>query len=80
MAANKFGALKTYREQAEPLELAPSGRPKGKRSNPNFEATTLLLGKATKRAVYRALEDRNQQPDLSVLVERLLNEWMSMRA
>ncbi len=56
---------------------AVKGRRPGKRSDPAYEPTTVILRKDTKRLAYRKLEDRGEQPDLSVLIERLLQEWIA---
>ena len=92
MASKKFGALAEFRQaQTEPLDqpepakvisapLAPEkgrGRPAGKRSNPDYEPTTVLLRKQTKRKASRLLEDTDSSDDLSDLIERLLGEWIS---
>jgi hypothetical protein len=51
------------------------GRPHGKRSDPDFKPTTLLLREKTKRAAMRLLEDNGAGQDLSELVEQLLSQW-----
>ena len=92
----KFGAIKNVRQDAprtpEPAEqkiadasmqptlVNPRGRPAGKRSNPDFEPTTIFLRKTTKRSANRALEDMGIRQDLSELVEGLLQIWISERA
>lgn len=65
---------------AEPVKAVPpkgKSRPAGKRSNPDFEPTTLLLRKATKRKASRLLEDTGSEFDLSDLAEALLGEWIA---
>jgi hypothetical protein len=52
------------------------GRPPGKRSDPAFKPTTLLLREATKRTAMRRLEDMGGELDLSELVESLLSRWI----
>lgn len=92
----KFGAIKNVRQEprletAKQLEsvtvevkpqptLIPRGRPTGKRSNPEFEPTTIFLRKITKKIANRALEDGGDCQDLSELVEELLQGWISERA
>jgi hypothetical protein len=61
--------------KAEPRK--GKSRPAGKRSNPDFEPTTLLLRKATKRKASRLLEDTGSEFDLSDLAEALLGEWIA---
>lgn len=53
------------------------GRPAGKRSNPDYEPTTVLLRKLTKKKASRLLEDTESEYDLSDLIETLLGEWIS---
>lgn len=62
-----------------PLPTPPGrgkGRPPGKRSNPEYQATTLLLKEHTKRTATRLLEDKKLGKDLSELTEQLLTEWI----
>jgi hypothetical protein len=64
---------------AAPVVATPAakgrGRPAGKRSDPEFKPTTLLLREKTKRAAMRLLEDKGGGQDLSELVEQLLAQW-----
>ncbi len=55
------------------------GRPPGKRSDPNYQPTTVLLRKHTKKTAVRLLEDANAAPDLSDLIEHLLTEWIQQQ-
>jgi hypothetical protein len=55
------------------------GRPSGKRSNPEFEPTNVLLRKRTKKMAGRVLEDSETGQDLSELIEELLAKWISTR-
>lgn len=59
---------------------AGPGRPTGKRSDPDYEQTTVFLKKETKRAAIRQLEDSGQKPDLSDLLQSLLAKYISARA
>ena len=52
------------------------GRPHGKRSDPDYQPTTVLLRKHTKRTAARLLEDIDARQDLSDLIEQLLGEWI----
>jgi hypothetical protein len=52
------------------------GRPPGKRSDPDYQPTTVLLRKHTKKTAARLLEDTNAAHDLSDLIEQLLTEWI----
>ena len=92
----KFGAIRTVRQeqpasQAEDNEVASvpglqttpmsmRGRPAGKRSNPDFEPTTIFLRRNTKRTANRTLEDSGVKQDLSELIESLLQQWISARS
>lgn len=55
------------------------GRPAGKRSNPSYEPTTLLLRKETKKKASRLLEDIGNRQDLSDLTEQLLSRWIEQQ-
>jgi hypothetical protein len=64
---------------ATPVRSAPvrgRGRPPGKRSDPDYQPTTVLLRKHTKKTATRLLEDTNAANDLSDLIEKLLTEWI----
>ena len=91
----KFGALAEFRHQPQPQEEGKTsplpdppvpplvrgrGRPSGKRSNPEFEPTNVLLRKRTKKIAGRVLEDLETGQDLSELIEELLDKWISTRA
>ena len=90
----KFGALAEFRHQPQEEGNTPAvvmtpptppvvrgrGRPSGKRSNPDFEPTNVLLRKRTKKIAGRILEDTETGQDLSELIEELLNKWISTRA
>jgi hypothetical protein len=52
------------------------GRPHGKSSDPDFQPTTVILRKRTKRTAARLLEDQETGQDLSDLIEELLTEWI----
>ena len=53
------------------------GRPKGKRSNPDFEQVTAYVRKDTYRQTKITLLNREDKLDFSDLVEQLLTEWLS---
>jgi hypothetical protein len=59
---------------AEPVR--GKGRPPGKRSDPDYQPTTVLLRQQTKKMANRLLEDGNTGQDLSELIEQLLLEWI----
>jgi hypothetical protein len=56
------------------------GRPAtGKRSDPDYETTTVFLRKDTKLAAARLLLDDREQ-DLSDVLEKLLSSWVRRKA
>jgi hypothetical protein len=56
------------------------GRPPGKRSDPDYQSTTVIIRKSTKRKASRLLEDQETGQDLSELIEELLTEWIQRQA
>jgi len=87
----KFGAIRTVRQEhseqhfdstpgPQPTPISMRGRPTGKRSNPEFEPTTIFLRKTTKKTANRTLEDSGIKQDLSELIEELLQTWISARS
>jgi len=65
------------RAAKSPVRAGGPGRPAGKRSNPDYEQTTVLLKKKTKRAAVRMLEDAGKKPDLSDLLQALLDQHVA---
>ena len=68
---------------AQPLGSEPvrgRGRPPGKRSDPDYQPTTVLIRKHTKKTATRLLEDTNASQDLSDLIEQLLTEWIQKQS
>ena len=61
-------------EKPEPVK---KGRPKGKRSNPDFEQVTAYVRSSTYRQTKIALLQQEELEDFSELVEELLTEWLS---
>jgi len=61
--------------QPEPESRERVGRPRGKRSNPDWEQVTLFVRKDTKRAALRRLMDEDSPLDLSEVIEQLLAKW-----
>ncbi|MGB3691776.1 MAG: hypothetical protein WA999_03540 [Spirulinaceae cyanobacterium] len=68
-----FDAAKDKEEKPSPKK----GRPKGKRSNPNYEQVSAYIKKQTYTKVKIALLEQGKEQDFSELVETLLNEWLS---
>ncbi len=66
--------------EATPLPSVRSvGRPRGKRSNPDFEQVTAHIRRETHRRVKLALLEDDQGQEFSELVEGLLNTWLKSR-
>lgn len=66
-------------QPAPAIAAAPvrgKGRPPGKRSDPDYQPTTVLLRQQTKKMANRLLEDGSTGQDLSELIEQLLTEWI----
>jgi hypothetical protein len=64
---------------SEEIYSQPSkrGRPKGKRSDPDYEQVTAYIKKETYRQTKIALLQQGDVQDFSLLVEQLLAEWLS---
>ena len=60
-----------------PISVTKKGRPRGKRSNPDFEQVTAYIRSKTYRDVKIAILQQSEIDDFSELVEELLNEWLS---
>jgi hypothetical protein len=56
------------------------GRPHAKSSDPDYQPTTVILRKVTKRRAAHLLEDREMGKDLSELIEELLTEWLERQS
>lgn len=61
----------------EKSQPAKRGRPKGKRSNPDFEQVTAYVRSKTYRQTKIALLQQDELEDFSELLEELLTEWLS---
>ena len=61
---------------SEASQVRGRGRPRSKRSDPDYQATTVILRKRTKRTAARLLQDQETGQDLSDLIEALLTEWI----
>ena len=86
MAESKFASLfqQSLAEEAEVAErtehhavvLRSPGRPPGKRSDPAYKQYSVLLKKETHRQVTNILRDREDSPDVSELLQQLLEQWL----
>ena len=63
-------------ETSETPIVRGRGRPRSKSSNPDYQPTTVILRKRTKRTAARMLQDQETGQDLSDLIEELLSEWI----
>lgn len=77
---SKFkGIFTADREDEQPdeaLSVPKRGRPKGKRSHPDYEQVSAYIRKETYRKVKLALLQSGEESDFSELVEKLLGEWL----
>ncbi|MES1024915.1 hypothetical protein ABN584_18775 [Gloeocapsa sp. BRSZ] len=70
------------REPEQPMPVAESplpqkrGRPKGKRSHPDYEQVTAYIRKDTHRDVKIALLSEGEAREFSELVQELLEQWL----
>lgn len=89
--SGKFGALANFRQEQPGGEngatastatpaIEPKRRGGGKKSNPDYEPTTILMRKQTKKAARRKLEDTEAGQDLSDKIDELLTRWISESA
>lgn len=69
--------------QPQPVaENQPSqkrGRPKGKRSHPDYEQVTAYIRKDTHRAAKIALLSESEEREFSELIQELLEQWLKSR-
>ena len=82
MSESKFAGIfqQSIAEEARTLErpvvLKALGRPPGKRSDPAYKQYSLLLKRQTHRKVDSILREDENGPDMSELVQQLLDEWL----
>ena len=86
MAESKFAGIfqHSLTEEPEPAQrmekptaaLKAPGRPPGKRSDPEYKQYSVLLKKQTHRQVTNILRDQEESPDVSRLMQQLLEEWL----
>lgn len=55
------------------------GRPKGKRSHPDYEQVTAYIRKNTHRAAKIALLEEGEEREFSELIQELLEQWLKLR-
>jgi hypothetical protein len=65
-------------DHVEPRKKRP-GRPKSLRSDPNYETTTIFLHRGTKAKARYHLATQEQKQDLQVLLNELLEDWVTKR-
>jgi len=86
MAESKFAgifqhSLAEESRAAERMEkpavaLKAPGRPPGKRSDPEYKQYSVLLKRQTHRQVTTILRDQEDSPDVSELLQQLLEQWL----
>lgn len=72
----KRGASFSTLRDSTAAQPAGRGRPRGKRSDPNYEQTTAYIRKQTHLGVKIALLKEGKGREYSELVEDLLAEWL----
>ena len=89
MAESKFSGIFQHSRTEEPQALehtetrggamkAP-GRPPGKRSDPEYKQYSVLLKRHTHRQVTTILRDQEDSPDVSELLQQLLEQWLQQQ-
>jgi hypothetical protein len=86
MAESKFAGIFQHSLPEEPrvseraehrtTALKGPGRPPGKRSDPEYKQYSVLLKKQTHRQVTTILRDQEDSPDVSELLQQLLEQWL----
>ena len=89
MAESKFAgifqhSLSDAPQSSERMEkpvaaLKAPGRPPGKRSDPEYKQYSVLLKKQTHRQVTSILRDQEDSPDVSELLQQLLEQWLEQQ-
>lgn len=64
---------------AEFKQSQKRGRPKGKRSHPDYEQVTAYIRKDTHRAAKIALLLEGEEQEFSELIQALLEQWLKSR-
>ena len=63
-------------EEIEVKESKTLGRPRGKRSNPDYTQVTSYIKKETHKSVQRVLLEKEKE--FSELIQELLEEWLAV--
>lgn len=89
MAESKFAGIFQHSLPDEPQSsertekpaatLRTPGRPPGKRSDPEYKQYSVLLKKQTHRQVTAILRDQEDSPDVSELLQQLLEQWLEQQ-
>jgi hypothetical protein len=89
MAESKFAGIFQHTlsdapQSSERMEkpvasLKAPGRPPGKRSDPEYKQYSVLLKKQTHRQVTNILRDQEDGPDVSELLQQLLEQWLEQQ-
>lgn len=64
---------------AESQPSQKRGRPKGKRSHPDYEQVTAYIRRDTHRAAKIALLNEGEEQEFSELIQALLEQWLKSR-
>ena len=89
MAESKFAGIFQHSLTEDPqaservenrtTTLKGPGRPPGKRSDPEYKQYSVLLKRHTHRQVTSILRDQEDGPDVSELLQQLLEQWLKQQ-
>ncbi|PSB27550.1 hypothetical protein [Chlorogloea sp. CCALA 695] len=65
---------------AESEQPPKRGRPKGKRSHPDYEQVTAYIKKDTYQEIKISLLREGQKREFSELIQELLEDWLKLRS
>ena len=76
----KKSSLPTQTTTEPQTDTPKRGRPKGKRSHPDYEQVTAYIKKETHTAVKIELLKEGQKRQFSELIQELLDDWVESRS
>ena len=76
----KKSSLSTQSTTSVQTDTPKRGRPKGKRSHPDYEQVTAYIKKETHTAVKIELLKEGQKRQFSELIQELLDDWVESRS
>jgi cellulose biosynthesis protein BcsQ len=79
-AKQKLTEKPTQPNLTETTESKKMGRPKGKRSDPDYEQVTAYIKSGTYTNVKIELLKEGQKREFSELIQELLDDWLNLRS